>query len=200
MAPEVLTPHLRCLLTTHLPSSSPRDEDRSPLSRVLDPPPCAPLQHINGATGTNCPTLDVLESQIASAASRAVSPASTSAAANSNNVNNRAQTFKNKWLKTVDLAAQKPPVCFFVRLQTVKVLLWQRRSVRPPPPFDFGLCIQQCHWFRFSFFSKSPAPTQPAPPTPTYPANAPLLQMPSAAIFLANLQCRHNNLWYSAHV
>lgn len=48
----------------HLPS-----QDRSPLSRALNPPQSAPLHHINSGTGTNCPTLDVLETQIASAAS-----------------------------------------------------------------------------------------------------------------------------------
>lgn len=48
----------------HLPS-----QDRSPLSRALNPPQSAPLHHINSGTGTNCPTLDVLETQIATAAS-----------------------------------------------------------------------------------------------------------------------------------
>lgn len=39
------------------------------MSRALNPPQSAPLHHINSGTGTNCPTLDVLETQIASAAS-----------------------------------------------------------------------------------------------------------------------------------
>lgn len=49
-------------------------EDRGPLSRALNPPQRAPLQHINSGTGTNCPTLDVLETQIASAASLPQTP------------------------------------------------------------------------------------------------------------------------------
>ncbi|KAM7397546.1 hypothetical protein PAMA_005717 [Pampus argenteus] len=67
--PEVLTPtfvgHIHPL---------PPSEDRSPLSRALNPPQSAPLQHINSGTGTNCPTLDVLETQIASAASAPQTP------------------------------------------------------------------------------------------------------------------------------
>lgn len=67
--PEVLTPTFVGRIHPPLPS-----KDRSPLSRALNPPPSAPLQHINSGTGTNCPTLDVLETQIASAASAATNP------------------------------------------------------------------------------------------------------------------------------
>lgn len=142
-------------------SSSPCDEDRSPLSRALDPPLCAPLHHINGATGTNCPTLDVLESQIASAASRATSPASAAAAANTNNVNNRGLTFKNT-------KASSLPLCATVNC-------WGCALAVPSSPwllsFDYGLSIQRWHWFRFSFFKR------PAPPWLLIPpASAPLLQ------------------------
>lgn len=67
--PEVLTPtflgHIHPL---------PHCKDRSPLSRALNPPQSAPLQHINSGTGTNCPTLDVLETHIASAASMPLTP------------------------------------------------------------------------------------------------------------------------------
>lgn len=52
----------------------PPSKDPSPLSRALNPPQSAPLQHINSGTGTNCPTLDVLETQIASAASAPQTP------------------------------------------------------------------------------------------------------------------------------
>lgn len=44
------------------------------MSQALNPLPSAPLQHINSGTGTNCPTLDVLETQIASAASAPQTP------------------------------------------------------------------------------------------------------------------------------
>lgn len=67
--PEVLTPtfvgHIHPL---------PPCKDRSPLSRALNPLQSAPLQHINSGTGTNCPTLDVLETHIASAASMPQTP------------------------------------------------------------------------------------------------------------------------------
>lgn len=62
-------PHL---CRPYSPSSS--HKDRRPLSRALNPPSSAPLQHINSGTGTNCPTLDVLETQIASAASAPQTP------------------------------------------------------------------------------------------------------------------------------
>lgn len=67
--PEVLTPTFVGHSYPPLPS-----KDRSPLSRALNPLPSAPLQHINSGTGTNCPTLDVLETQIASAASAPQTP------------------------------------------------------------------------------------------------------------------------------
>lgn len=57
----------------HTPPPPP-SEDPGPLSRALDPLPSAPLQHINSGTGTNCPTLDVLETQIGSAASAPHTP------------------------------------------------------------------------------------------------------------------------------
>ncbi|CAG5871042.1 unnamed protein product [Menidia menidia] len=66
---EVLTPTF--VGHTHSPLPS---KDRSPLSRALNPPQSAPLHHINSGTGTNCPTLDVLETQIASAASAPQTP------------------------------------------------------------------------------------------------------------------------------
>lgn len=67
--PEVLTPTFVGRSYPPLPS-----KDRSPLSQALNPLQCAPLQHINSGTGTNCPTLDVLETQIASAASAPQTP------------------------------------------------------------------------------------------------------------------------------
>lgn len=67
--PEVLTP----TFVGHI-HPPPPSKDRSPLSWALNPPQSAPLQHINSGTGTNCPTLDVLETQIASAASAPQTP------------------------------------------------------------------------------------------------------------------------------
>lgn len=165
------------------------------MSRALDPPPCAPLQHINGATGTNCPTLDVLESQIASAASRAASPASTStSAANTNSTNNRGKKTKIENGRSRLTKAARVRLCATVNCPLE--FCFGSAAFSPPLPFDFGVAIQRWHWFRFFFFFQERAPPHPVSP----PATALLLQMPSAAIFLANLQHRQNSLLYSAHV
>lgn len=160
------------------------------MSRALDPPPCAPLQHINGATGTNCPTLDVLESQIASAASRAIGPASTAAAANTANVNNRGQTFRKQTVESG--RSRRTKAASLLLCATVNCL--SLALATPPSPPDVSFRFRPLH----SLFIFSRA--RPLPLLLTSPATARLPQMPSAAIFLVNLQCRHNKRWYSAHV
>lgn len=133
----------------------------------------------------------MLESQIASAASRGISPAYPAAAANTNNVNNRGANLQKQDVE--DGRSRRTKAASLLLCATVNCLSSALAASPPPPAVSFRFRPLHSAMPLASLFIFSGA--QPLLRTPP----PPLLRMPSAAIFLATLQCRHNKLWYLAH-
>lgn len=138
-------PHLCWPYHSPPPQEKPSSLQRTEALWALDPPLSAPLQHINSGTGTNCPTLDVLETQIASATNpQTLHP-------------EHKKSFKRRIEKIAGLCAR----CFWLKTSSKRLHLRLCVTVNVQrfkacfqniAPFLFpSIFLRRWHWFRFFY-------------------------------------------------